>query len=550
MVTIKKRAHGSGCLRLLRGVQLTGAAVMAVLIITAVRAQETDTAATQRTSRGRPIGPIADSRNPIIAPLTSGDEPIIVSKHTIQSAKGPLAYEARAGRLPIRSAETGEVRGHIFFVAYVIKSKEGAPPRPLTFAWNGGPGAPSSIIHMQGLGPRRIDKDHIVDNPQTLLAASDLVFMDAMETGFSRPDKAEFGPEFFTLRGDVAATAEFIRAYRLAFRQQDQPVFIAGESYGVFRAAALADFMTDRGDRLDGAILISGDFPNVRQPVAFYDAMHVPARVAIAFHWNRLPPELMKDYPATMAQADAWVDGTYLPALEGLDSLTAAEKEKIAVDLARWTGMRPEQIDRRTLVVHAKHFLEDFFDGDKTQILDEEDARTLQDEVSWLGPPNLLDAYLRGELGYATNLAYSGLDKGYMPTPGPKFRSAGSQFSYDTGMPNADDALTHKTGDVTYIARDNPPWMQNAMSRDKTLKVFVATGRFDPLNMCEGDAKVASQLPSDLSSRIQNRCYEGGHIMYYDPQVRPVFLADLARFIQDTVAGKPKDKPAGLSGSN
>jgi carboxypeptidase C (cathepsin A) len=522
-------------------VHILGTVVMSALAFSAVGAQD---------ARSRTIGPGTDSHSQISAPLTAGDEPIVVSKHTIQSVKGPLTYEARVGRLPIRNAETGEVRGHIFFVAYVIKPKDGAPPRPLTFAWNGGPGAPSSIIHMQGLGPRRIDKDHMVDNPQTLLTASDLVFMDAMETGFSRPDKAEFEPEFFTLRGDVAATAEFIRAYRLGFRQQDQPVFIAGESYGVFRAAALADLMTDRGDPLDGAILISGDFPNVRQPVAFYDAMHVPARVAIAFHWKRLPPELMKDYAATMAQANAWVDGTYLPALEALDSLTAAEREKIAVDLARWIGMRPEQIDRKTLVVHAKHFIEDFFDGDKTQILDEEDARTLQDEVSWMGPPSLLDVYLRGELGYATNLTYSGLDKGYMPTPGPKFRSAGSQFSYDTGMPKADDALTNKTGDVTYIARDNPPWMQNAMSRNKTLKVFVATGRFDPLNMCEGDAKVTSQLPPDLSTRIQNKCYEGGHIMYYDPQVRPVFLADLARFIQDTVASKPKDKPLSLSGSN
>jgi hypothetical protein len=548
-VTKKRRAHGRGFGPSLCGARLIGAAVIAVLTLSAAQAQDTGTGATQ-TSQAKPMGPFADSRVLMTAPLTTGDEPIVVSKHTIQSAKGPLTYEARVGRLPIRNAETGEVRGRIFFVAYVIKPKDGAPPRPLTFAWNGGPGAPSSIIHMQGVGPRRIDKDHMVDNPQTLLAVSDLVFMDAMETGFSRPDKAEFEPEFFTLRGDVAATAEFIRAYRLGFRQQDQPVFIAGESYGVFRAAALADLMTDRGDRLDGAILISGDFPNVRQPVAFYDAMHVPARVAIAFHWKRLPPELMKDYSATMAQANAWVDGTYLPALEGIDSLTAAEKEKIAADLARWIGMRPEQIDRKTLVVHAKHFLEDFFDGDKTQILDEEDARTLEDEVSWMGPPNLLDAYLRGELGYATNLTYSGLDKGYMPTPGPKFRSAGSQFSYDVGMPKADEALSNKTGDVTYVARDNPPWMQNAMSRDKTLKVFVATGRFDPLNMCEGDVKVTSQLPADLSSRIQNKCYEGGHIMYYDPQVRPVFLADLAHFIQDTVAGKPKDKPSGLSGSN
>jgi carboxypeptidase C (cathepsin A) len=497
----------------------------------------------------RPVAPIGDSPVHHFTPLTSGDEPIVVSEHTIQSAQGPLTYEARVGRLPIRNAETGEVRGRIFFVSYVVNSKEGTPARPLTFAWNGGPGAPSSIIHMRGLGPRRTDKDHMIDNPQTLLATSDLVFMDAMETGFSRPEKPEFEPEFFTLRGDVAATAEFIRAYRVRFRQVDQPVFIVGESYGAFRAAALSDYMTDRGDRLDGTILISGDFPNVQQPVAFYDAMHVPARVAIAFHWKRIPPELMKDYAATMREANTWVDSTYLPALENLDSLTATAKEKIAVDLARWTGMRPDQVDRKTLVVHAKHFLEDFFDGDKTQTLDEEDARTLQGQVSWMGSPNVLDAYLRGELGYATDLTYSVLEKGYMPTPGPKFRSAGSQFSYDTGMPKADEALTEKTGDVTYAARDNPPWMQNAMNRHKTLKVFVATGRYDPLNMCEGDVKVTEQLPSDLSSRIQNRCYEGGHIMYDDPQVRPVFLANLAQFLQETVASKPKGKLSDSSGS-
>lgn len=480
---------------------------------------------------------VRDDRISTIAALTAGDEPIVVSKHTIQSTKGRLDYEARIGRLSIRDAETGQIRGRIFFVAYVVTPKRGGHARPLTFAWNGGPGVASSIIHIQGLGPRRIDKDHMIDNPDTLLATSDLVFMDAMETGFSRPEKPEFAPEFFTLKGDVAATAEFIRSYRVRFRQVDQPVFIAGESYGVFRAAALADYMTDRGDRLDGAILVSGDFPNIRQPVEFYDAMHIPARVAIAFHWKRLPPELMQDYAATLRQANDWVEKTYLPALQCLDCQTAQSREKIAVELARWIGMRPDQIDRKTLVVHAKHFLEDFFDGDKTQMLDEVDARTLEGESSWTGPASVIDEYLRSELGYATDLTYSNLESGYTPSPGPKFRSAGAQFSYDTGLSKADDKLNRETGEVTYIARNNPPWMQTAMMRDKKLKVYVATGRYDPLNMCEGDVKAVAQLPAELSGRIQNQCYESGHIIYEDAQVRAKFLNDLSRFIADNAAG-------------
>src|SRR5882757_4779821 len=176
----------------------------------------------------------AKASSRLLPPIASGDEPVVVTEHRIETARGPLLYEARTGRLAIRSAETGEVRGYIFFVAYVGKSN--GPRRPITFAWNGGPTVASAIVHMEGLGPRRRTKSGVVDNAETLLADSDLVFYDALETGFSRPAKPEFAAEFLNLQGDVAATAEFIRAYRARFRTVDQPLFIAGESYGVFRA--------------------------------------------------------------------------------------------------------------------------------------------------------------------------------------------------------------------------------------------------------------------------------------------------------------------------
>jgi hypothetical protein len=470
-----------------------------------------------------------------IAPLVQGDEPIVVSQHTVKTVTGPLTYQTQVGRLAIRRGDNGEVHGYIFFVAYRVKPR-GNVPRPITFAWNGGPGVPSSIIHLGGMGPRMMVGKHIEDSPETLLRTTDLVFMDAMETGFSRPARERFASEFFTLRGDVAATAEFIRAFRTRLRATDQPVFIAGESYGVFRAAALSDFMVDRGDRLNGTILISGDFPNVPQPIAFYDAMHIPARTATAFYYKRLPPDLMRNRAATMKAVLDWAINVYQPALEHIDALSEAQKTRIITQLARYTGMKPEDFSRKTLVMHAGKFLTNFMGSDGENPLSEEDTRQLQAKENLKGSPQALDRYFRDELGYDTDLSYSWIEDGYRPEPGPKLRTAGGQFDYDLSIPSDDWAETLKAGEVTWIARDNPPWMPNALRRDRRLRVFVATGRFDPLNMCEGDVRVTAQLPADERARVENHCYQSGHVIYADPAARHQILGDLAGFIDETIA--------------
>jgi hypothetical protein len=475
----------------------------------------------------------------LLPSLVSGDEPIVVTEHRIRSARGPLVYEARAGRLAIRSEETGEVRGYIFFVAYVVESN--GPRRPVTFAWNGGPTVSSSIIHLEGLGPRRQTKAGMVDNAETLLTDSDLVFYDPVETGFSRPAKPEFAPEFMSLTGDVATTAEFIRAYRKRFRAVDQPLFIAGESYGVFRAAALADLLTERGEKIAGTILISGDIPNIPMPVAFYDAMHVPARTAAAFYYHRLPPELMQNRDATLKAVSQWVTAVYQPALEHLEQLSDADREKIAGELARFTGLRSDQVDRKTLVVHAGHYREAFFDGDRTKTLGLLDMRELEESASpYRSPKVLLDHYIRDELGYATDLTYTGLEEGYTPTPGHPPRSSNEQFYYNqAGLTQEDWKRVRKEGEVTYLARDNPPWIINAMRRDQPMQVFVATARYDSLNMCEGDAAVTATLTTDLSRRIANHCYESGHVVYRDEAARKQLSNDLLSFIQQALAAQP-----------
>ena len=472
--------------------------------------------------------------------VVSGDESIAVTEHRIETSHGPLEYEARAGRLPIRSEETGEVHGYIFFTAYRVKSADGKP-RPIAFIWNGGPTVASDTIHLDGLGPRRRVKDGMVDNPDSLLVVSDLVFYDPIETGFSRPAKPEFAPEFLNLQGDVATTAEFIRVYRTRFGALDQPLFICGESYGVFRAAALADFMTERGDQLAGTILISGDIPNIPQSIAFYDAMHVPARAATAFFRHRLPADLMKDRDATMKEVNAWVINSYRPALERIDSLNDAERDKIANELARYTGLQPEQIDRKTLVVHLMRYLDLIASADESQPILVLDMRQTGDLD--LGSPRVTGDYFRRELGYNTDLTYESREKGYAPTPGHPPRSSGDQFYYNQpGLSQADWGRTLKDGEVTYVARDNPPWIVTAMQRDKDMLVFVSTGRYDGFNMCEGDVLAAATLSPELAHRMENHCYEAGHITYRDDAARPKFLGDLSSFVRKAVAAQPAAK--------
>jgi carboxypeptidase C (cathepsin A) len=476
-----------------------------------------------------------------IPPLIDADEPIVVTHHTIQTTNGTLEYDARAGRLPIRVDETGEVHAHIFFVAYVATNR--GTGRPVTFAWNGGPTIPSIYLHTGLLGPRRLAPSGFVDNPETLLAATDLVLYDPVETGFSRPAKPEFAAEFLNMKGDIAATTEFIRAYRERFNAETQPLFILGESYGAWRAAGVSEFLADRGVAMAGVILISGGFPGTHPSLAFSRAMDVQARAAGAFFYKRLPPELMRDRTETLKTADEWAASTYLPALEHVAELPAADRERIARQLAKFTGLRPEQVDQNTLFVTTTEYLTDFFAPDKRRMLSELDVR-VGEEAADPHRSLQISRYLRGELGYNTDLGYSGeltdagdvsyraLEFGYTPTPGPARRRTGAQWSYNQSeqAPGGLEKL-RATGDAGYLEAANPPWIENAMTTEPHLRVFVALGRFDPTNSCEGVARIVSGLEAGIARRIGTRCYEGGHMMYRDEGERIRLSADLAKFI-------------------
>jgi carboxypeptidase C (cathepsin A) len=380
-------------------------------------------------------------------------------------------------------------------------------------------------------GPRRIQGGALVDNLETLLTVSDLVFYDPVGTGFSRPEGADAVKEFYSTLGDFAATAEFIRAWRARFDAARQPLFLAGESYGTWRVSGVAETLAKAGVHVSGAILISGGIPGSQMPDSFSDAMYVPARTAAAFYHRKLAPGLMRDRASTLRQAADWAANVYRPALERRDSLGAEEREAIARDLARFIGIPPDLVDRKTLVVTNRTYLQSLFGGDKARTLNTFDMRRFGADRDEPGFAALVSDYFRRDLGYATDLAYTGIEDGYMPRPGPERRSTGSRWSYNhVEITPAMMARAQAGGGPP----GSLPWLQDAMRTDPGLRVFVAAGRFDSLNMCEGNLAMAAKAGPALASRFTNRCYEGGHMMYRDAPERRRLADDVRHFVVES----------------
>ena len=379
------------------------------------------------------------------------EDRIVTTTHQVTIDGRPLRYTAQAGHLPIRDNDTGEVHGRMFFIAYTTPRRAGEPQRPLTFLWNGGPGSSSSLVHLLGFGPRRIGPaNRPIDNQGTWLDFSDLVFVDPIGTGYSRPVKAEYGPEFYQTRGDAESVAEFIRVYRNRFDANDTPIVLAGESYGVTRAAAVADILERRGTRISGAVLIGLALPLGSTTAEQRTAHYLPTYTATAFAHGKLGADLQADLQSTLRQAEAWATTRYEGALARRDALSDAERGEIAADLARFTGFDATLIDRQTLAIPMPQFSEQLlraenrivgrYDSRLTAPFDPQQVKIYDPRVD-PSLANIIDdvavvRYLRQELGFESDLPYQGPFGGGYP-PATAFRGDWMSVRWNRGPTDA-----------------------------------------------------------------------------------------------------------------
>lgn len=485
----------------------------------------------------------ANAQEPV---KNQSSDDVVVTHHQIKLGTRSLKYTATAGLLPIRSNETGEIHGNVFFIAYSLDRSSSDPRRPLMFLWNGGPGANSTLVHLSGFGPKRIKSNddptgppdcecELEDNQTTWLDLADLVFVDPIGTGYSRPTRAEYGTEFYSTLGDIASIAEFVRVYLTRFDAWNAPLFLTGESYGVWRAAGVAEALEQRGIKVAGAILISG---GVGAGSIVTDemraALFVPTRAAAAFYHKRLPADLQNNLDSTLAKVENWARTEYGPALARRETLTDAERQKVLTQLSRFTGLETSLIDSKTLIIGRQQFAEQLL-RDRKQVLGRFDTRlTATAENRGAGRNRLILSYLRSSLQFKTDLPYQGIEDGFLPNSGGRPFSVGSRWNYNQGPPQP--AGTPPNSDSP--PGGTQPWLPRAIKINPSMRAFVAAGMYDSLNSCPLNAYLIDQLESAVKQNITAKCYEGGHMMYESRGARQLLKQDVTSFIRETLANQ------------
>ena len=463
-----------------------------------------------------------------------GPEGLRITHHVIHIGPRALAYTAAAGRLRV-AGPSGKGAAEVFFVAYTLDGREGDATRPVTFAFNGGPGASSVFLHMGAIGPRRTDlgKDglslperlELCDNAYTWLGFTDLVFIDPVGTGFSRPAAGVDGKPFYGLEGDTESMAEFIRLYCTLNDRWTCPKYLAGESYGATRAAALAAYLPQRvGLYPDGLVLLSAALNF--QAIAFENgndlpyALYLPSYTAAAWAHGKLGPALQADAFAAVRQAKEWAMGEYMAALAEGDGLAPARRDQIAHKLAEFTGLSETFIRRHELRITNVAFAQELL-RDQDQALGLYDARVagLKGDIRREGIVFDPSLFLTVGPFVSTFCDYVRTDLCYRDEHLYEFLSEDVHRDWNWGADN---------GYVNVSAR-----LRDAMNANPHMPVLAAAGYFDLVTGFYAQQYVYDHLglAEPVRPNLQFHCYGAGHQLYTHLPSLEQFSADVERFM-------------------
>jgi carboxypeptidase C (cathepsin A) len=466
---------------------------------------------------------------------------LVFSRHTLRTRHGELSYTARSGRIVLREEEVKKdvfrgwrARAEMSVTAYTLDGAD-VTSRPVTFVFNGGPGSSSIWLHMGLLGPRRVDVGDVtaphpppyrlVDNPESLLAVSDLVFIDPMSTGHTRAVEGGKAKTYHGFGKDVEQVTELIRLWCTREDRWMSPKFVIGESYGTVRAVAVAERLQEKHAlALNGIVLVSSvlDFGTQDFGMHRWDESclnFLPTYTAIAHYHGKVKGRLSR----LRQEAEAFAAGPYRTALAAGRRLPAKERASVVRTLARLTGLSEEYVDRTDLRIEHWRFCTELLrdrgltvgriDGRFTgpaasPIAENMDADPSMDAMN--APfAAALHHYLRSELNNTRDLPYE------------VYANAITKWSFE-----------EFEGKPIFVADK----LERIMRANPHLRVRIEYGYYDlatPYHAAE-DMVAHLRLPDEAFDRIEHEYFETGHMPYLHEPSRKRELASIAAFVERT----------------
>jgi len=468
----------------------------------------------------------------------SAKEARVATHHSVTVQGKVLAYEATAGTLTLRD-DMGKATASMFYVAYVLDHEKGDRRRPVTFCYNGGPGSASLWLHLGSFGPLRVLTDtpepthnapfQLVTNTSTLLDKTDLVFLDAIGTGYSRALGDTKDEKFWGVDQDIDGFARAIMRYLTINDRWNSPKFLFGESYGTTRSAGLVYALQKRNVQLNGVTILSSIL-NYGVRDAGFDRLYVgylPTYAAAAWYHNKINPK-PADLPAFLKEVRAFASGPYLLALDQGQNLPEAKETEIAQKLSSYTGLSVTFLKQNRLRVSLSRFRKELLRSE-SRILGRYDSRILAIDEDDAGENPEIDPssvynggayvaalhdYLTAQLNYHSDLEYrlTGID-------------TNRKWDWHHKAPGATDGQIENSPD---LALD----LAAALRGNPKLHLLSLNGWYDmatPFFETEYDLSHL-QLDPSLRGHVHLAYYPSGHMVYLNPEALVTMRAEVGRF--------------------